>query len=328
VPGLKLENISVMDNTMRIFDLTGEEKKEEKIEAEDRQKLQEDVRVKLRRQVLNLLQPVFGFSRVSAEVNVVLNFDTKTTDSVKFEPVVGEEGIVESIQKVSEKIVNGTGTTDGEPGTTTNTGGTTTYPVVNAENGSYEKNAETINYEINELKTHLEEAQGKIQYLSVSVVIDNTGMKEDFTDAVTDMVAKAVGVSSDFVSVQFMPMVSAQEQPVEVEDPAVTAQKNQQTRFYIIMGAIVFVVLLAMVLVFLGRKPKAQPLPEAAVTELPVMEPGMEYEATATEEEEEQLAAIELVKDSSAKEQIGRLIEKNPELVANLLRTWLSEEQE
>lgn len=331
VSGVKPENISIMDNAMRIFDITGETKDEEP-SANEQLTLTNEVRAKYQQQVMNLLVPIFGMGNVTAQVDVRLDFDTKVTDSVTYTPVVDKEGIVRNIDKTREKIVNGAGTTGTEPGTTTNTGGTTTYPVANTENGTYEKNTELINYEINEMKEHVEKAKGSIGALTAAVVINKTDDAEDFSEEVRSMVAMALGTTGESVSVNLLPMASAKsEEPgTDVVTPAEQQEQNSQLRFYIVVGAVVLVLLLAMVLLFTGRK---KPAPAAAAVDampgmMPEMAPGMEYASAAEEEEAAELAAIELVKDSSAKEQIGRLIEKNPELVANLLRTWLADEQE
>lgn len=332
VTGLKLENISMMDSTMRNLDITSSDDTD--ISTKDQFKLQDEVRTQFRKQVMNLLQPVFGLGRVEAEVNVELNFDSKTTDTVKFEPVVGDSGIVVSIDKLREQIVNGSAPgASGQPGTTTNTG-TTTYPVVSVENGTYQKNADTINYEISSTKDHLEAAKGSIKNLSVSVVVDNTGLKEDYTANVKSLVATALGVSQDLVSVAFLPMLGTQAISDELAKSASLAQaqqKAQQNQFYIIVGAVLLVLLLPILLVFAGKRSKAKA--ELALQRAALLgpEPVASPQEESMEEQDQTddgLAAIRIVNDSSAKDQIGKLIERNPELVANLLRTWLADEEE
>lgn len=326
VPGLKLDNISIMDSEMRNLDYNGSD--DPGVSANTRYDLQYDVQSKLRKQIMALLQPVFGIGSVEAQVNVALDFDTKIEDAVKFEPVVdGKSGIVESIEKLREQIVNGS-SASGQPGTDTNTGtGTTTYPVVNVDNGTYEKNAETINYEINSIKTHLEKEKGSIKNLSVSVVIDNTNTKDDYSDTVKDLVANAVGVSRELITVAYMPMTGTQSLKDAIAKGNEAAVQQQQTSLYLplaIVGGFVLLSLIAMLLVFGTKRAKERAVIDQQTAILTA-------EAAASEEMqqmEEELAAIKIVKESGTKEQIGRLIENNPELVANLLRSWLAEDQE
>ncbi len=318
VPGLSMDNISIMDSNMLNLDVTSSDSAE--VAAGDRYALQYDVQSKLRKQVMALLQPVFGIGRVEAQVNVALDFDAHTIETVKFEPVVGKEGIVVSMDKLKEQIVNGSGTTGGTTGTDPNTGsGTTTYPAVNVNNGTYEKNAEKINYEINSIKDRLEKEKGSIKSLSVSVVIDNTGTKEDYTDNVKNLVANAVGVDKNLISVEYLPMAGnaaltdALNQDIKTE----AASRQMRDLLPIIgIGAAALVVIVAMVLLLSGRKKKA-------VEE----SPGLAYAAEAPgSNDDDQLDPIKIVRDSGTKEQIGKLIKDNPELVANLLRSWLAEE--
>ena len=48
----------------------------------------------------------------------------------------------------------------------------------------------------------------------------------------------------------------------------------------------------------------------------------------ATTKENQQLEEIEFNDKSSAREQIEKFVDENPEAVANLLRNWLNEEWE
>ncbi len=320
VPGLTMDNISIMDSNMLNLDVTSSDSTE--AAAGNRFAMQYDVQSKLRKQVMALLQPVFGIGKVEAQVNVTLDFDDHTIESVKFEPVVGKEGIVVSMDKLKEQIVNGSGPTGTSAGTDANTGsGTTTYPAVNVDNGTYEKNAEKINYEINSIKERLEKEKGSVKSLSVSVVIDNTGTKEDYTDNVKNLVANAVGVDKSLISVEYLPMTgsSALTEAMNQDIQAQAASQKLRDLMPIIgIGAAALVLIVLMVLLLSGRKRKAA---EEA--------PAMAYAGAVPGKEDEQtefIDPIRIVKDSGTKEQIGKLIQDNPELVANLLRSWLAEE--
>lgn len=325
VPGLSMDNISIMDSNMQNMDVSGTE--DTTPSASDRYALQYDVQSKLRKQIMALLQPVFGIGSVEAQVNVTLGFDERTVDTVKFEPVVdSKNGIVVSIDKLREQIVNGT-STSGQPGTDANTGtGTTTYPVVNVDNGTYEKNAEKINYEINSIKEHLIEEKGAIKSLSVSVVIDNTDSKEDYTENVKNLVATAVGVDKSLISVEYLPMqgnVALTEAFAKDAEAQAASQKLQDMMPLIIAGGVLLLLVVGMMLLFGGRKSKAN----AAMAQQAAY---LSAEAAASgelQQTDEQLDAIRIVKESGTKEQIGKLIKDNPELVANLLRSWLAEEE-
>lgn len=327
VPGLKMDNISLMDNYSHILDFSGSD---DSASSSDHYTLQQNVQSNLRKQVMALLLPIFGMGRVEAEVNATLDFDDKITDSTSYTPVVNDkDGVIVSYQKLKEQIVNGS-SAGGQPGTASNTGtgtGTTSYPAVNVDNGTYEKNEDTVNYEVNQVKQHLEQAKGAIKSLTVSVVIDKTDLKEDLSENVKNLVMNAVGASKDSISVEYMTMQGTQDlQAAAASDAAKQAEaaKAQQSMPLIIAGAVALVLIVGMVLLFASKRSRKK----AETTQQTAMYTAQAETAEEMQQAEDGLDAIKIVKDNSAKEQIGKLIEKNPELVANLLRSWLADDQE
>ncbi len=323
VANLKLENISIVDNYMNILDFSDDSQYEN---VSDRVTLQANVQDRLQRQVLALLQPVLGMGRVACQVHAVLGFDDETTESITFEPPVAgsKEGIPVAIERIRETIKNnGAGA---QPGTDTNTG-TPTYPVLNTDNGTYTKNQEKINYELNSIKKTIVKEKGAIKELSVSVVLDSTDQQTDLTEDVKNLVATAVGVSLDNITVASLPMngsAAVDAMAKAASEQAAAALKAQQMRYYIAIGAIVLLILVAMLLIFRNRA-MVRKSELAAATAL--------AEAARQQAEEEQqdmetAAAIALVGESETKTQIGKFIETNPELVTNLLRSWLADDQE
>jgi flagellar M-ring protein FliF len=82
VSGLKMENISIVDSNMNLYDVTGESGEEYSTTQYDLTQLTKET---YEQQVLSVLTPVFGKDNVSAAVNVVLNFDQETVSSVAFD---------------------------------------------------------------------------------------------------------------------------------------------------------------------------------------------------------------------------------------------------
>ena len=319
VPGLTPQNISIVDSNMNVLSLPDEQ--DGTAAVDDHMALQKSTQDKLQQQVMALLMPIFGMGKVQAQVAVTLDFDKHTTDSEKFEPSVNnKDGVIVSIDKLRESIVNGD-VGNVETGTDTNTG-TAEYPVVNTDNGTYEKNTEKINYEINTIKDHLEAAQGTVKNLTVSVAIDNTGAADDYTDIVTDLVAGTVGTDKSNVTVRYIPMsgtTSLTDAMKSQQDAAASAAKSALIRNYVILGVVAALILIAMLLIYRLLHPKPIAVPaEAGAMEGTEFLDGMEVDREADE--------LGVLKDSETRAQLGKFIETNPELAANLLRSWLSEE--
>jgi len=159
VPNLKPENVSIVDTTMKAYDILSDE--EESVTqasqtiAETRRKMTEDMRDVLTRQVRNVLEPAVGSGNVSVSVNVVLDFDRQTIDKVEFEPsVAGEtEGIIRSLQE-SYSTNSPAAVPGGAVGGDTNGVGTPVYTGRGEEDEDvYYSGERTYNVENNKIKT-------------------------------------------------------------------------------------------------------------------------------------------------------------------------------
>ncbi len=218
VGGLELENVRIIDSEMNLYDLTEEENP--LINVGDQYALQQSVQGILKEQVLRLLGPVFGQNGVLSEVNVILDFDTQTKESVVFNPPVegSDEGLAVSIKELAE-TVRGEAAADEVAGIEANGGGTTTYPSVEADEDSvFSSVSKEANYELNETKTRIEAASGYIRDLSVSVILDSSVIEEDYTENVRNLVATAIGVDISRVTVERLPFL-----PLNTSDSDVSA---------------------------------------------------------------------------------------------------------
>jgi flagellar biosynthesis/type III secretory pathway M-ring protein FliF/YscJ len=89
----------------------------DQMNSENQQTLQTQVSERLKKQINDLLQPVFGVGKVMTEVNVELNFDDAVVESVRFEPMEGStNGIIASIDQIRE-VANEAAEVGGEAGT-------------------------------------------------------------------------------------------------------------------------------------------------------------------------------------------------------------------
>src|SRR5690606_2318529 len=79
VPGLKEENISIIDHKMNI--LNAEQATESQLVSNQFQ-MQQQLEEKIKKEVKDLLEPVFGYGKVKTAVSVRLNFDKRVTESV------------------------------------------------------------------------------------------------------------------------------------------------------------------------------------------------------------------------------------------------------
>lgn len=324
VPNLKPDGITIIDSDMNVLNASGDK---DELQTQDQATLEQQVGDRLKKQVLSLLQPVFGIDRVLAEVSVRLDFDSKVVESIRFEPVANSNtGVIAHIEKIRE-ATNQAKPEAGEPGTGTNGAAIPVYPVVEAADATYEKNSEKVSYEISTIKESLVKAKGSIADLRVSVILDSRlEQSGQYEDSVKALVAGAVGVDDDritFASLPFNGKTALSESWQTANAAGEKALAWERTRFYIILGAAVlmFLIILATI-VRLVRPPKTKQdelyelLPSLNPLNRPEM-PKLDISLTP-----EPLPGM-----SDDKKIAEDYVHKNPELAANIIRGWLAEEQ-
>lgn len=330
VPDIQDDSISIIDNNMNVLNARGGG--DEAIAA-DHQRMQAEVSDRLQRQILNLLQPVFGIGKVLTEVNVTLDFDESSVESIRFEPSEGSsDGIVASIDSLRETAFGNQGAS-GVPGTGENGSSVTYESGDDEENRAYDKSSESIVYEINTIKEYLVKSKGAVKSMSVSVLLDNRdGAATEYRDTVRNLVSSAIGVSADTITVETLPfngsalLDDSLEDYNRINDKAV---QWERTRFFLILGAIVIVLMTAMFL--LVRTLRGGSAHERDVLEeLPAGTTQAALRAFSSKALELAPGRLEIENPHSEVEEEKRVIEQyidtNPELVANILRTWLTEE--
>ncbi|NLL39497.1 MAG: flagellar M-ring protein FliF [Clostridiales bacterium] len=327
VPGLKKENIRIVDTNMHLYSLDEDELSNSTSSVDRQFALEKQLQEKLEQQIVNLLSPVYGMSNIKVAARVTLNFDSEIVSKVEFSPPVeGEtDGIVVSMSELYENSRTGAGG-GGIPGTDTNGLGTVEYPYTEPEDGElYNKVLREANYEINETRTQIEKAKGTIDDLSIAILIDSQVIEEDYTDSVENLVAKAIGVDGDFISVERLPFRNA--------DDEMEARLAEQEKFMralqtreIIMEILKYAILLTIVLLAFSLIKSIVKIAVAGKQEEMLLASGKTVEFIADDEMDEKYPDVELSAKPEEIEQLERFIDKDPEAVAQLLRNWLSDD--
>ncbi|MHB1313892.1 MAG: flagellar basal-body MS-ring/collar protein FliF [Christensenellales bacterium] len=326
ISGLQMEDVRIIDSQMKLYSLENESGTGN---IGSQMELKQEVQNSLQKQVINLLTPVFGENKILAEVSVTLNFDAQTTESIVFTPPIegSDGGIIVSMQELAETIKNYDGSTGGSAGTSSNSG-TNQYPASSGGGDAvYEKISSETNYEINQTKTLIENAKGRIQDLSVSVILDSSDNPQDYTENVRKLVATAIGVHSDKITVEMLPFKKMEgtdvENAVTVQSDLMSSIQNASTTRIIIVSAAALAgfVLLLFVIKSL-RRPAEKDLLLAAEGQGRVEVMADEEINLDTIYSEDSFEA----KGNSSLAKLEKYIEKSPESVAQLLRNWLSDE--
>ncbi|MFO7819977.1 MAG: flagellar basal-body MS-ring/collar protein FliF [Halanaerobacter sp.] len=313
VETLDFENVTIVDTGGNLLSAKLEEESEEnglsdQLEMKNRLEstMEEDLNV--------MLTKVLGLNNFVVKVNTNLNFDERSVTSKEFEPIVDDEGIVRSRQSKEESQEGNTTTPEGEPGTTSNV---PQYQENSEEQQQSESEEEIVNYEINEKVEEFVKSEGNVERLSVSVMV-NEELEGQQQDQIRRAISTAVGYNQDRgdeISVVGMPFDDSVEESTTQAQAELEAQRRQ--RMYLIAAGIIAALAL---LFYLYRKNQSTSEEAAEEIDYTVDDTNESEEAATSELSEEEQAKREL------RQELQKLAEDQPEEIAELVRSWMSEE--
>ncbi|MGI6175463.1 MAG: flagellar basal-body MS-ring/collar protein FliF [Christensenellales bacterium] len=333
IPNLSAEDVIITDSKMNLYAINDTET--DNIDAvNDRIALQRSVQATLREQIIELLKPVFGQDKVSAQVYVELDFDTKLVDQVEFAPPIegNTQGMVRSMENLAEIVQGGT---DGEGVAGMDANGTASsyQEILDEQNALYKSVSEKVNYELNETRTQIESAKGAVTDLSIAVIIDSSDEEmEDYSQDVQTLIATGMGVLPERVAVERLPFQQAEDEGLAIfqqQEELMQALRNSELVRTIIFVAAGIVCMLILFLIVRTIMKKNQPEPVLAEGEMQdevyTEDEGVDYMADEEIIPGNELEQMIEQKDDTIVSQLEDYIDKSPESVAQLLRNWLSE---
>lgn len=181
VEGLKPDNISVMDDNARPL-WSGQDQQEL---SSDMVRLRRDAErayaEDLRRNLQSELDRVLGPNKSSVVVRAELNLDKEEVQAQKVEPVDPNRPPVISETLSMEQLKGNEGAAGGAAGIASNRSETPIYPsgTTNpAGPGEYTRDDRVRNYEVSKQITHSTRAPGRVEKLTVGVLIDKETPQE------------------------------------------------------------------------------------------------------------------------------------------------------
>ena len=326
VSGLDTDNVTIVDSHATLY-ATDEENGVQS--ANTQMALQTSVQNHLQEQIVNLLGPVFGEDNVLAEVSAQLNFDAKSSESVEYSTPAGStEGIVVSMQELVEAITNDT---DGNVGGVDANGNASQYltSLDESNDAVYYNVSREVNYEINQTTTKIEEAQGEIESLSVSVILNESHI-DDYADEVKNLIATAIGADTESITVEMLPFtgaeaakeesIAAADEAMQFEQQIAGSEQSAKTLRLVIMAIAALVVIIFLFAIVKMLRPPQPEMAAAGGVDIVI------DDDTVSEAQSEESKEIEINNKDSNLSVLEEYISKNPESAANLLRNWLNEE--
>lgn len=314
VKGLEEENITLIDqNGVRLNRAAGDDGD---FSSGSQDELKVGIEKRLDSSLTEFLEQIYGYGKVRVKTGVKLFFDSEVTETETFKtPVEGaEEGLLRSVNELKENVVGGS-QVGGAPGTDSNTTETPQFPTSNSStDAGYAKSQKILNYELNRVASRLEKAKGQILDISIAIIIDKKSLKDEtLSDADSKKIVELVKAAAGFDETKNVEVIAQdffQESEVPLETPPSTILGLSLPMFGA-MIAVVVIVILAAFLILKRRKKET----EVAVEEI--------------EMEQQELEEIQADFDdkSSPKYQIEKFIDSRPEIVAQLLRSWMNDNE-
>lgn len=311
--GINPENVSVIDNTGSVLTLTNEN--QEDYNLTEQMNLQQGLQDRINKSIKSFLESVFGYGNVVVRSGVKVNFDSEVTSILEFNPPVEgmEEGLVRSMEKIEEHMENAL--EGGIPGVDSNVEDVTDYAQLDGENSRYNKASELINFELNEINKQIRKAPGQVESITVAIILNKNSLpdgelSDDLKEEISNLIFAATGLETK-----------------QVEVSAITFNDGLLTEDDLIQdsetGFPSWVKYLIIILVAAGG---------SAITTV-VLYKRRKEEYDINEMIEQKANEMSIIEDidfdsekSKVKEQINNFVDKKPEAVAQLLRTWLNEE--
>jgi flagellar M-ring protein FliF len=256
----------------------------------------------------SMLASVLGAGRASVVVRAELDFDERSTESETYTPdsatPIKQQNIEETFVGDGSAPVGSIGT-DGAP--------------IGSEDGTYEysRAEDTTEYGVDRVVVRTAEAPGTIERLSVAVVVDDgslTGLTAPDVTALEALVTAAVGIQDqrgDTVEVSAVPFPAVEEADEVVAEETGGIMSLLPTA----LGGLVLVVV-AVALFLMSRTGK-----KSRSTSADLMLGGGHHVIDAGA-----LARAQQVQGLT--EDVVDLVERQPEEIATLLRSWLADRRE
>lgn len=335
--GIKKENITLVDNYGALL---LEEDTPADVVAEETRKLKfkNDLENQIREKIEALLIPAYGEDGFSAAVNMVLNFDTKVSEDTVYTPSTNDERGM--LQHTDASQASGYATADGGvQGVETNADDTYPEGTTNG-NGQWTENSVSNTYLVNTYKEQVEKAGYVIDGLSISVVIYTDYLPDTTRQNLVNLVANA-GTVNPAVAQDVVTVTNLQKTPDTVDASAQTFIFGLTLSQLVILGAILLGILLILIIILVSLRTSArrkrrefektilaqhapadgEPLIDSFFSLSDEGSPSVDIPSLNAD------TGVE-TKETIIRRELTDFARTSPEIVAQLLRSWVHEEEE
>lgn len=330
VSGLTEDNISITDSTGKL--LVEGSAPEDTVTAErDKLKFKKEYEDGVKYAIIELLRGAYGDDGFSVAVNAKLNSDKQVSEYTGYTPSHDDgSGMIQHIDDENSSGTNGTmgGIVGVEPNADD------TYPTgVEGETGAYSHTKSSTSYLVNTLKQQTEKNGYYIEGLTVSVVIYSQLVGDTERTEVQSVVAGAAGVDPLAVSIANIPRL---EDKIPEFTGTYPLGLQRQQFILILSGLLVLIMIVTILYIIVARAAKRKrryierQIYQAAQA---AGERGQINGFFGTNGDPDEVASLVEAatvetKEAAVRREIGEFAQSNPEVVAQLLKSWIREEND
>lgn len=325
VEGLTPEQVTVADATGKMLAAPGQGGSDDAT-TEAQTGAARTLEENLNRKVQELLIPVVGQGKAVVRTTAQLNFDKSQSTEEIFNPN-NKPANPSSQRTKTETYENGNPNATGVLGPE----GVPLAQGVNGQ-GNYVNSDTAQDNALDRTVTQTHRAPGSVDRLSVAVVLDSNVAGVDVAE-IESIVTQAAGLEvarGDTVAVSRLPFDQTQAEAAQKElEAAAKAEKSAETMDLIKTGVTFLIVGVVLVVLFLVTRKRA------AAYSTPISMAELDAAMPALPSAKDLLAAVEAPSvDTNSPEAVERakvdreitdLIERQPDEVASLLRSWLAD---
>ncbi|MFI7585868.1 flagellar basal-body MS-ring/collar protein FliF [Spongisporangium articulatum] len=326
VTGLAPEDVTITDQTGKLLSggTAGGAGGAAQASSADQQTAQYEQRLSDAAQ--DVLDRVVGTGNSVVRVNAQLNFDSSNVTSQKF-TAPSPSVLPQSVATVSEQYSGGGNTAGGTlgqvaPSALAGSGGS----------GAYNRQQSTVNNNVDQEVAQTKTAPGKVERLTVAVVLNQAKAASLNSTQMQTLVANAVGLDptrGDAVQVDILPFDNTASAAAAKQ--LADADKAAKTASYVDMGKKAGIGLLVLIaLIIAMRRGKKDKTVEGTASDLPgttsglVLPPSNALSAGPSDAAMAELTA-QMADRGRVRDDVAALVDNQPDEVAAMLQGWLGE---
>ena len=276
----------------------------------------------------SMIARVTGADNVAVTVTAELDLTERQATSERFD-TTDDDGVVTAERTMTESYT-GTGGAGaaGATGVLGPDGATVLAPATGGE-GTFSSDDAERSYAVNRTVEQTVEAPGDVERLNVAVLVDAESVTEEQREVIAEMVATAAGIDmerGDQVVVSRLDFDSSASEAAAVAATEAAAVASAEARNSLIRTIVIAVV--ALIAIFLAyrsarraRREVSTPIDIGAIRTAQVGQPTAVMPVTASPALDRRAVASE-----SALEELSAMADRRPEEVAQILQTWLADE--